>query len=204
MVIVADAVDNSTHFANLLTIWRRFVDRRIQKTRKSIMSAFFDLLAENGFEKVTINDIAARANINRGTIYLHYMDKFDLLDKCIEAYVEQLKNHCSDSAGTNLNPVAFRFIFEYLEENFAIYSLLLCNEGAQLFRSRLYIVLAETLTEVVGTANNAFSNSTTIHFVTSGFIGVLEWWISNAMPVGVPEITGQLMVLLEPYTKHLI
>ena len=60
------------------------MDRRIQKTRQLIMNTFIDLLAEKGFEKITINDISERANINRGTVYLHYVDKFDLLDKCTE------------------------------------------------------------------------------------------------------------------------
>ncbi|WP_277408505.1 TetR/AcrR family transcriptional regulator [Lacrimispora xylanisolvens] len=60
------------------------MDRRIKKTRQLIMDTFIDLLSEKEFEKITINDIAERADINRGTVYLHYMDKYDLLDKCIE------------------------------------------------------------------------------------------------------------------------
>jgi AcrR family transcriptional regulator len=180
------------------------VDRRIQKTRQLIMNAFIDLLAEKGFEKITINDIAERANINRGTVYLHYVDKFDLLDKCIETYVELLLHHCANSADTNLNASAFQSVFEYLEKNFTIYKLLLSNEGSGFFRSRLYAIIAQTVTEVIDIKpeNNAFSNGVTTHFLTSGFIGVLEWWINNSMPCNVQEITEQLMFLLEPYTKH--
>lgn len=182
------------------------MDRRIQKTRQSIMNTFIDLLAEKGFEKITIGDIAERANINRGTVYLHYVDKFDLLDKCIETYVELLLNHCADSADTNLNAAAFQSVFEYLEKNFTIYKLLLSNEGFGFFRSRLYDIIAQTVTEVIGIKpeNNASSNGVTTHFLTSGFIGVLEWWINNSMPCNVQEITEQLMFLLEPYTKHLV
>jgi AcrR family transcriptional regulator len=182
------------------------VDRRIQKTRQLIMNTFIDLLAEKGFEKITISDIAERANINRGTVYLHYVDKFDLLDKCIETYVELLLHHCANSADTNLNASAFQSVFEYLEKNFTIYKLLLSNEGVGFFRSRLYDIIAQTVTEVIGIKpeNNAFSNGVTTHFLTSGFIGVLEWWINNSMPCNVQEITEQLMFLLEPYTKHLV
>jgi len=182
------------------------VDRRIQKTRQSIMNTFIDLLAEKGFEKITISDIAERANINRGTVYLHYVDKFDLLDKCIETYVELLLNHCDNSADTNLNASAFQSVFEYLEKNFTIYKLLLSNEGVGFFRNRLYATIAQTVTKVIGIKpeNNAFSNGVTTHFLTSGFIGVLEWWINNSMPCNVQEITEQLMFLLEPYTKHLV
>jgi AcrR family transcriptional regulator len=182
------------------------MDRRIQKTRQLIMDTFVELLAEKGFDKITINDIAERANINRGTVYLHYVDKFDLLDKCIEKYVELLLNHCANSADTTLNASAFQSIFEYLEENFTIYKLLLNKEGFGFFRSRLYAIIAQTVTEVMGakSENNAFSNGVATNFLASGFIGVLEWWINNSMPCNVQEITEQLMFLLEPYTKHLV
>lgn len=182
------------------------MDRRIQKTRQSIMNTFVDLLTEKGFDKITINDIAGRANINRGTVYLHYVDKFDLLDKCIETYVEPLLQHCVNTADTNTNAIALQSIFEYLEKNFTIYKLLLSNEGAGFFRNRLYAIIAQALTEVIALKpeNNAFSNGVTIHFLTSGFIGVLEWWVNNSMPCNVQEITDQLMFLIEPYTKHLV
>ncbi len=182
------------------------MDRRIQKTRTLIMNTFIELLAEKGFEKITINDIAERANINRGTVYLHYVDKVDLLDQCIGTYVELLLSHCANRADTNLDASAFQSVFEYLEKNFTIYKLLLSNEGFGLFRNRLYAIIAQTVTEVVGfkSENNAFSNEVTTHFLTSGFIGVLEWWINHSMPCSVQEITEQLMFLLEPYTKHLV
>ena len=169
------------------------------------MSAFIDLLAEKGFEKITINDIAERANINRGTVYLHYVDKFDLLDKCIETYVEPLLQHCANTADTNTSAIALKSIFEYLEKNFTIYKLLLSNEGAGFFRNRLYAIIAQALTEVIALKpeNNAFSNGVTIHFLTSGFIGVLEWWVNNSMTCNVQEITDQLMSLIEPYNKQL-
>jgi AcrR family transcriptional regulator len=182
------------------------MDRRIQKTRRLIMNAFMELLAEKGFEKITVNDIAERANINRGTVYLHYADKFDLLDKCVETYVGQLLNHCDNSDDDNLNAGAFQSVFEHLEKNFAIYNLLLNNEGVGFFRNRLYSAIAQTVAEVVciQPENNAFSNNAAIHFLASGFIGVLEWWINNSMPCNIQEITGQLMSLLKPYAKHLV
>jgi len=182
------------------------VDIRIEKTRQLIINTFIDLLAEKGFEKITISDIAERANVNRGTVYLHYVDKFDLLDKCIETYVELLLHHCADSTDTNLNAGAFQSLFEYLEKNFTIYKLLLSNEGLGFFRNRLYAIIAQTVTEVIGikSENQAISNDVTTHFLASGFIGVLEWWINNSMPCNVQEVTEQMMFLLEPYTKHLI
>jgi AcrR family transcriptional regulator len=55
-------------------------DLRIFKTKKAIKKAFFDLVSEKTFEKVAISDIADKAMINRATFYLHYQDKYDLLN----------------------------------------------------------------------------------------------------------------------------
>ena len=51
-------------------------DRRVRKTRSAIKSSFIELLNEKELEKITIQDIADRADINRGTFYLHYEDKY--------------------------------------------------------------------------------------------------------------------------------
>jgi AcrR family transcriptional regulator len=181
-----------------------FVDRRIEKTRQVIMNTFIDLLAEKGFDKLTVIDIAERANINRGTFYLHYVDKFDLLDKCIETYIELLLHYCANSADKNLSERAFHSVFEYLEKNFAIYKLLLSNEGFGFFRSRLYSIIVQTVNEidVIKSKSIISSNDVTTHFLASGFIGVLEWWINNSMPCSVQEVTEQLMFLLKPHTKE--
>ena len=52
------------------------IDRRRRYTLSVIREAFFALLAEVGFAKMTVADICRRADINRGTFYLHYEDKF--------------------------------------------------------------------------------------------------------------------------------
>ena len=60
------------------------IDRRRRYTLSVIREAFFALLAEVGFTKMTVADICRRADINRGTFYLHYEDKFALLDALID------------------------------------------------------------------------------------------------------------------------
>ena len=60
------------------------IDRRRRYTLLVIREAFFALLAEVGFARMTVADICRRADINRGTFYLHYEDKFALLDALID------------------------------------------------------------------------------------------------------------------------
>ena len=59
------------------------LDPRSKRTRKLILQAFGDLLAEKNFESVSVQDVTAKAEINRATFYKHFVDKYALLDYAI-------------------------------------------------------------------------------------------------------------------------
>ncbi|MGQ4574070.1 TetR/AcrR family transcriptional regulator [Leuconostoc pseudomesenteroides] len=59
-------------------------DIRIIKTRQNIEKAFVSLLNEKSFKLITINDICKRALTSRSTFYLHYLDKYDLLNQLFD------------------------------------------------------------------------------------------------------------------------
>ncbi|MHC1783440.1 MAG: TetR/AcrR family transcriptional regulator [Anaerolineaceae bacterium] len=101
------------------------LDRRIIRTKLAIHEAFVFLIKRKGFDAMLVSDIAEQANINRGTFYLHYQDKFDLLEKTqteIIANVERIilqANTLDLSAFNSVEkplPVIIS-VFEYLKEN---------------------------------------------------------------------------------------
>ena len=49
-------------------------DRRTRYTKKAIRDAYIELLYETDPAKVTVTEVCRRADINRGTFYLHYED----------------------------------------------------------------------------------------------------------------------------------
>ena len=55
------------------------MDRRVQKTRAAIQRAYIELLMEKKSMKMTITELARRANIDRKTFYLHYDTTDDVL-----------------------------------------------------------------------------------------------------------------------------
>ena len=64
-------------------------DRRTRYTKSVIHEAFFELLGEKGFERMSVTDLCKRAEINRGTFYLHYVDKFALLEEVIDVMLDE-------------------------------------------------------------------------------------------------------------------
>jgi AcrR family transcriptional regulator len=64
----------------LLTRDEKKLDPRVKRTRELLQRALMELMAEKGFEAITVRDIAERATINRVTFYAHFQDKYELLE----------------------------------------------------------------------------------------------------------------------------
>src|SRR5580658_2553053 len=56
------------------------LDPRIRRTRELLQQALDKLLESKEFEKISVQDIAEAATVNRATFYDHYNDKFALLE----------------------------------------------------------------------------------------------------------------------------
>jgi AcrR family transcriptional regulator len=65
------------------------LDPRVKRTRRLILQAFGDLLAEKSFDAVSVQDVTDRAQINRATFYAHFQDKYELLDYWISQMFRQ-------------------------------------------------------------------------------------------------------------------
>ena len=73
-----------------MTTGKRREDRRIQRTRQALQRAFVEVVREKGFSATSIQDITERANVNRGTFYLHFTDKYMLVDTFVREDFQRL------------------------------------------------------------------------------------------------------------------
>jgi AcrR family transcriptional regulator len=56
------------------------IDPRVKRTKQLLQKALMDLVREKPVDSITVQDIAARAEVNRATFYAHFEDKYALLD----------------------------------------------------------------------------------------------------------------------------
>lgn len=61
-------------------------NRNALRTRRLICNAFWELLDEKKYEKITVTDITKRANINRTTFYNHFPDVYGIVED-IQNYI---------------------------------------------------------------------------------------------------------------------
>src|SRR3984885_7460108 len=66
------------------------IDPRIRRTRQLLHHALEKLLKEKDFEKISVQDIADTATVNRVTFYDHFPDKFALLECVVGSRFNEL------------------------------------------------------------------------------------------------------------------
>ncbi len=75
------------------------IDPWVIRTRKLLLDAFLSPMAEKSFDEITVQDIAARATVNRATFYAHFVDKYALVDELIrEGFTQMLQQRMATRA----------------------------------------------------------------------------------------------------------
>ncbi len=183
-------------------------DRRIVRTKKEIKQAFISLLEEKSFDSITVRDLTERANINRGTFYLHYLDKFDLLEKCEEEVFSRILTIFNAAAvidilqGENMTTRLpfFVHIFEYLQEEAAFMKVILGPNGDPSFQEKVRQVFIKNMEDNILTEFNSNSLEVPIDlfttYVSSAHLGVIQYWLNTGMKQSPKEITEILFNIL--------
>lgn len=65
-------------------------DLRVTKTRRLIKATFLELVQAKPVQKITVTELAKRAEISKGTFYLHCLDIYDLYNQMVEETVAKI------------------------------------------------------------------------------------------------------------------
>jgi AcrR family transcriptional regulator len=71
-----------------------FKERVKQEREQEILHAARDVFSQRGFEKASIDEIAERVGIGKGTVYLHFASKEELLVALMRHACDQLTADC--------------------------------------------------------------------------------------------------------------
>lgn len=175
------------------------VDRRVQKSQEAIKSALIELMSEKSFDHITIQDISDRANVGRRTIYDHYVDKFDLLDKLIGEHINELRKLCESAS--ELDFVEGNLIwFEYFERNSSFFSTMLSSKGAPTFRNHFLKFVIEELegeVDVTEGKNQGLSKDLILKFFGAAIVEIVEAWFTNGLSEPTHVVAEQVGILLD-------
>lgn len=172
-------------------------DLRILRTRQSIRKAFYELIQEKGYEAITIQDLADRAMINRNTFYLHYENKPDLLNRCMDELLSEIKDvivHCPinmDPFSISRLETVMQSVLEHISHNTPFYHAMLIGENRiYQFRAKMENIIKDKLNKG-WSDQRKISKELLLEYLVSSFMGVIIWWLKNDQPLPEDEVASQ-------------
>jgi AcrR family transcriptional regulator len=126
------------------------LDRRVQKTRKLLQDALIELVAEKGYESVSIREILDNANVGRSTFYAHFQDKdqllhsiLDRLDELFEQHKKLLLEATKNIGNANNTDLTLGLsptlsLFQFVGQNHRFFKAMLTNRGYGIFAKPIY------------------------------------------------------------------
>ncbi len=160
-------------------------DRRVRKTRALLRGALTTLLREKDVKDITVSELAALADVNRGTFYCHYKDIYDMVEQVenelfdqfravLDAYTETTLRH-------GLRPI-LGDVFSFIGRNLDMCAALLNLERDTSFLERLKDMVQSKVVEewqglysFMSTAQRSYYLS----FMVGGVIGLIQQWVSE-------------------------
>ena len=173
-------------------------DRRIQRTRDLLRRALMQLINEKGYDAVTIQDIADRANLGRTTFYLHYESKEALL----------LDHHADFASGLALRPLSYealmsdsappefeRFLKE-LADGRAIYLAIMGSRQGKLIRRGIHRQMMDSLLASLQAAfpdvDPTFPPDMLAHYIVGAQLAFIDRWLDQRMAYEVADVARML------------
>lgn len=176
-------------------------DRRITKTRKAIYTAFLQLLNQEDYESITVQEIIDLANVGRSTFYSHYESKELLLDElCRYLFHHLFEREENISTETYLS-----HIFSHFKKNQDHITSLLFSKNDYFLRQlqkelehHVYPMVAKDLQVSYPKLPASYLK----HFVVTNFIETLTWWLKKGKSYTEDQVVGFYLDVIEMTTKQ--
>lgn len=186
-------------------------DRRITRSRKALRDAFIELMEEKGLEGFTVNDLCARADLNRGTFYNHFHDK----EECLRAFEDEIMDDLDAFRAQmqqmslpellrcrvrKVPPAVLVQLFDYLRVQGDFLHAVLGPGGDVRFGPRLRAAVCENL--IFSVLHERYRNDPTpfvgyyTAFFASAYLGVIERWVETGMRESSEEMARIAVRLL--------
>ena len=178
-------------------------DRRVSKTRALLQGALVSMIAEKGYEEVTVQDIIDRANVGRSTFYAHFRDKEDLLRSGLGEFRASL---VAQRTGSPDRLLGFSLgVFEHAYGHRHVYKAVAGRQSAAI----VFRQMQRIFTELVRSDLKAFAPRAvrqakfdlSVEYVVGALLATITWWLDHDARQTPAEIDAMFRQLTIPGIK---
>ena len=170
-------------------------DRRIKRTKMLLQNALVDLMLEKAVGKISVKELTQKADVNRSTFYLHYLDIYDMLEQMENEFVETIQGFFHDfftPLPTSMPLTLFVNISEWLEQDKEYYVKLLRGSASGYIFEELESRSRDeflTLLYLIFLDEESLDLRTRVNFTVSGTVGVLRMWVMEGGNISLVELS---------------
>ena len=177
-----------------------------RRTHEKIKAAFAELLAEKkALNKITVAELAEKAEVTRGTFYAHYSNLFEVAEELENDFISVLDLSAERMGDIADFPIYFHQIFDFLAKHEELYRQLLSSDAPMVFIARLNHQIETTIRETL--KKHSIEKpmlDLDIAFFTDGATYMILKYFRNEIPLSLDEIEWYLKQrVVEMFLKDL-
>ncbi|MHC1744273.1 MAG: TetR/AcrR family transcriptional regulator [Syntrophobacteraceae bacterium] len=187
-------------------------------TRERILDAALDVFSEKGFHQATVDEIAERAGLGKGTLYRYFANKETLFNELVRFRLEELEQQANavlDGQDDVLTMISkyLRIYFEFFDRNERLYRVVVQQRGD--VGREFQDVYVKTVMRRIPVLKRKIYRATqkgvlkevdfqTVFYGVMGFIhGVIQKWVASDCSYSlVDELPTVMEVLFYGFVKH--
>jgi len=169
------------------------MDRRVKRTRNSLIEALPELLMTHGWDEINVQRLCDQADVSRSAFYTHFNNKVEVLDLCFERLEQEL---LTPVAGRGINVHgSLEFVPNLLQHVESHCEIMRRNtkSAAGLIILNRFKVLVKILTErEFAQRKGSKPGKDQITFITGGIFAMLEQWNEEHCRTSVTALTRRI------------
>ena len=163
-------------------------DKRVKRSKAALRAAMVGLVLEQGYDAVSVDALAERADVTRATFYTHFGTKANLLTDVVDEFAGNVAAAFEASDAIGSDGGRLRVLLEYAGKWPDVLTIIVRGEGdgapLRRFTARIAEVLVEDFDDELlelGTSPQA-DRSLVVAMWASALAGAVRWYLEADEP----------------------
>ena len=181
-------------------------DKRVVKTKETLLEAFFEIAREKCFEDITVNELCLAAGVRRATFYKHFTDKYDFISYATHCLRDKFnRNIWKNVTHVNTKEYFTRYVislFKFLSDEEILINRILDSEMSNLLINIILEQHTQDTTEILGKSvamgmTLPAKVETVSQMLTGGIANIVTSWLLSGKKENEEDILSDTTKLID-------
>jgi AcrR family transcriptional regulator len=178
------------------------LDRRVRRTRDRLGDALVELIQEQPFDSITVQQVLDRAGVSRSTFYVHFRDKQDLFLSDVDDFFEAMATALTRHGDQSHRVAPVRELFSHVADQRDFFAALVrsgkVHDVLELGQAHFARGIAQRLaTRPEYRERDAAERQALGEMLAGALVSLLSWWVAH----GHERLPGEMDELFHRFVE---